>query len=105
MTNKYHAKKTIADGVTFASKREAKRYGELKLLLRAAEIAGLELQPRYDLIVNGIKVGRYTPDFTYREVKSGIRVVEESKGFRVRDYALRRNLFKALYPDLEHREV
>lgn len=109
--NKYSAVKTTVDGIEFASKKEAKRYSELKLLERAGEISGLTLQPVYILLVNGVRVGRYTPDFLYHELakknysaKSKL-VVEECKGFKVRDYVLRRNVFRALNPDIEHREV
>lgn len=35
---KYHAKKTGLDGLTFDSQKEARRYAELKLLERAAEL-------------------------------------------------------------------
>ncbi|MDD3747626.1 MAG: DUF1064 domain-containing protein, partial [Anaerostipes sp.] len=43
--SKYGARKTVIDGITFDSKREAKRYQELKLLEQAGEISYLELQP------------------------------------------------------------
>ena len=36
---------------------QAKRYQELKLLERAGEIGNLETHRRFELIVNGIKVG------------------------------------------------
>lgn len=103
MPHKYHAKPTVVDDIRFASQKEANRYRELRLLERGGAIVELTLQPKYDLIVNGQKVGRYTPDFWYLE--KGKPIVEEIKGFRVRDYTLRRNVFKALYPDIEHREI
>lgn len=103
--SKYRAVKTESDGIVFASKKEAKRYGELKLLVRAGKIESLTLQPQYTLLVNGKVVGRYKPDFLYFDLETKRLVVEEVKGFRVRDYALRRNVFKALNPDIEHREI
>jgi dsDNA-binding SOS-regulon protein len=42
--NKYLNKKTEIDGITFASKKEAKRYSELKLLEKAKKIEDLQLQ-------------------------------------------------------------
>ena len=53
--NKYKAVKTTIDGITFDSKREAKRYTELKLLEKSGMITHLELQPKYDIIINGAK--------------------------------------------------
>jgi hypothetical protein len=103
--SKYRAVKTEVDGIVFSSKKEAKRYGELRLLQRAGRIEGLTCQPKYELVVNGKKVGRYTGDFSYfdRDVKK--IVVEEIKGYVVRDYPLRAKLFRALNPDIEHREI
>ena len=40
----------VIDGIEFQSKKEGKRYSELKLLERAGEISNLELQKRYELI-------------------------------------------------------
>ena len=45
--NKYSNKKVTIDGFKFDSKKEAKRYSELKLLLRANKITDLILQPKY----------------------------------------------------------
>lgn len=109
--NKYRAIPEVVDGHTFPSRKEARRYRELKLLERAGKIMHLTLQPRYELVVNGKKIGRYTGDFLYIELvkanysKAGKTVLEECKGVKVRDYVLRRNLFCALFPDIEHREV
>ena len=78
--NKYHAKRCFVDGHWFASGREAARYRELRLLEQAGEIQALRLQPRFDLLVSGHKVGEYRADFAYLE--RGEPVVEDSKGFR-----------------------
>lgn len=100
--NKYGAKKTVVDGITFASKAEARRYGELKLLEKAGEIRHLELQPKFDLTVNGEKIGRYVADFRYREGTES--VVEDVKGFKTPVYRLKKALVKALY-GIEIRET
>lgn len=109
--NKFGAKKTnCAGGHTHDSKKEAKRCDELHLLLRAGEIAELEQQPQFWFAIhgqqlkhkNGRRVG-YCGDFQYRE---GDRmVVEEVKGFAARDWPLRAAVFRALYPEIELREV
>ncbi len=101
--SKYKAVKTAVDNLLFDSKREAKRYGELKLLERAGQIRNLELQPVFPLIVNGTKVCEYRADFVYFEGER--RIIEDSKGFRTPAYKLKRRLLLAVYPGLDHREV
>ena len=65
------------DGVVFASKKELKRYAELRLLQRAGEVQDLELQPEFRVSINGQHYCTYTADFAYTE--KGERVVEELK--------------------------
>ena len=48
---KYRAVPTVIDGIRFASKAEARRYGELRLLEQAGEIRDLVRQPRFALYV------------------------------------------------------
>lgn len=93
--NKYGAVKVEVDGIKFDSKREAKRYQDLRILERAGRIESLELKPRYELVVNGVKIGRYTADFRYLEARK--LVVEDSKGDASRDYPLRKKLMLALH--------
>lgn len=102
--HKYKAQKTEIDGVTFASKAEAKRYFELKLLERAKEIFNLELQPKYDLVVNGDLVCRFIPDFRYK-TKEGRLVIEDAKGVRTPVYSIKKKLFQALFPGLSVEEI
>ena len=95
--SKYRAVKKEIDGITFASTKEARRYVELKMLCKAGEISGLELQPRYDFIIKGQKVGSYRPDFQY--YADGRLVVEDckSKATRTEAYMLRRRIMKAMF--------
>lgn len=95
MRNKYRAIKAVVDGITFDSKKEARRYGQLKLLARAGKISELKLQPRFDLIVNGCKCGFYKADFEY--IEDGKRVVEDVKGMKTPIYNLKKKLVKAIY--------
>lgn len=92
MGHKYHAQPTIVDGIKFASKAEAKRYSELKLLERAKEIGGLCCQPRYTIVVNGKKVCDYIADFSYHDGKK--YVVEDVKGVRTPLFVLKKKLFE-----------
>lgn len=87
---------TIIDGIRFASKREAKRYWELKMLERAGEIKDLRLQVRFPLVVNSIKIATYVADFCY-VAKDGKKIVEDSKGARTRTYITKKKLMQALY--------
>ena len=102
--SKYHNQKTEHNGIQFDSRKEATRYQELCLRERAGEIRNLELQPRYNLIVNGCKLGFYKADFRYEDAATGDVVVEDVKGVRTAVYQLKRKLVRALY-DIEVIEV
>lgn len=93
---KYGNRKTVADGITFASAKEARRYGELKLLERAGQISELTLQPRFPLTVGGLKVCTYVADFQYRDMLLDEIVVEDVKGHKTREYIIKSKLFRAL---------
>jgi hypothetical protein len=93
-SNKYGNVKTTVDGFAFDSKKEAARYGELKLLQRAGEIRDLELQPRFPLVVNGHKVCTYVGDFKYTEL-AGVEVIEDVKGVKTDVYRLKAKLMLA----------
>ena len=92
--NKYRARKTVVDGITFDSGKEANRYSELKLLERAKLIFDLELQVVYDLRIGGQLICKYRADFRYME--NGKTVVEDSKGCRTREYKIKKKLMRAL---------
>lgn len=92
--SKYGAVRTEVDGISFASKKEARRYADLKLLDRAGQIADLKLQPRFPLIVNGQTVCTYVADFSYRVV-GGDLVIEDAKGVQTDVFKLKRALMKA----------
>ena len=95
--HKFGAQKTVVDGIVFASKAEARRYSELALLERKGLISGLELQPRYDFEVNGVRVGFYKADFRYWDKATNKAVVEDVKGYRTDVFAIKAKLMRALY--------
>ena len=98
MATKYRNRKTLYKGIQFDSQREANRYQELELLERAGLIRSIELQPRYNFIVNGKKLKHYyKADFRYEIVQTGQSVTEDVKGFRTKDYRLKKELVEALY--------
>ena len=77
--SKYGNQETEIDGYMFDSKAEASRYFELKQMLLGGLIANLELQPKFDLTVQGVKIGTYSADFRYRDLEKGVQVVEDVK--------------------------
>jgi len=105
---KYRNKKTVVDGITFDSKKEAARYKELKMMEKAGLIEGLQRQVKFVLIpaqrepdTFGPRGGRhkgrlierehsYYADFTYYE--NGEFVVEDVKGVRTDVYRLKKAL-------------
>jgi len=93
---KYRNEKCEVDGEKFDSKKEMQYYLKLKQLLKAGEIVGLELQPKYDLLVNGTKCGFYKADFKVFW-KSGLIQVVDVKGMRTPVYQLKKKLIKAIY--------
>ena len=93
--SKYKNKPQVVDGLRFPSIREAKRYGELKLLLQSGEIRGLVLQPRYRLRIQKKLVCTYVADFSYTD-KDGKVVVEDCKGFKTSVYKLKKKLIEAI---------
>jgi hypothetical protein len=94
--SKFGNVRTLHDGINFASKREATRYAELKLLERAGEISDLKLQVRFKLAVNGEHICTYVADFTYRD-KAGRSIIEDAKGFETDVFRLKRNLMRAVF--------
>lgn len=94
---KYKNIPTEVDGIKFASKAEARRYADLKLLERAGEICFLKLQPRYPLTVEGLHVCTYVGDFEYVETKTGRVVTEDKKGVKTPAFVIKAKLFHALY--------
>ncbi len=100
--SKYHAKKESRGAITFDSMKEARRFDELMLLLRAGEIKDLKLQVNFTLMegfttIDGIKIKpiTYRADFTYTE--GDRRIVEDVKGVKTREYELKRKLMLDKY--------
>ena len=101
--NKYHARKIVIDGEQFDSIKEAKRYHELKLLEHSGEISELsrqpkfELQPKFKCRGEHYRAITYKADFRYVETLSGDVVIEDVKGFKTRDYMIKKKLFLFKY--------
>jgi hypothetical protein len=95
--SKYHAKPEIVDGIRFASQREAKRYRELRLLVKANQITALDIQPNFPILVKDVPICRYVGDFAYLDYRTGRRIVEDVKGVKTPVYRLKKKLVKAIY--------
>jgi len=108
--HKYNAKKVIVDGIMFDSKREARRYKELKMLEKAGKIKNLKLQPVFLLQEGFYRNGKairqmtYKADFEYVDEK-GRRVVEDVKGVVTKEYAIKKKLFLKKHIDVLFREL
>lgn len=86
----------------YASKREAKRAAELKLLEKAGEISHLKEQVTFVLADAATIQGRrrpslrYIADFEYCTIH-GERVVEDVKGVITDAYRIKRHLMKTVH--------
>ena len=106
--SKYGSRKITRDGITFDSLKEYRRFCELSLLEKAGAITDLKRQVEFVLIPaqrepntigkrGGIIRGKtieqkcsYVADFVYQE--NGKTVIEDTKGFRTKDYILKRKM-------------
>ena len=112
--SKYGARKSVVDGITFDSRKEANRWRELRLLERTGAIQDLRRQVKFILIPaqheftnevykKGPNKGRrkkgkllerecaYIADFVYKD-ESGNIIVEDTKGIRTTEYIIKRKL-------------
>jgi len=101
--NKFGAKKTVVDGITFDSKAESKRYSTLSLMQRAGLISDLKRQVVYALAPSVKYSGdarakpalRYVADFTY--IEGGQLVVDDTKGVITEGFRIKRHLMKSVH--------
>jgi hypothetical protein len=104
MANKYKNVKTEIDGIKFDSKKEAKRYVDLREQERYGIIKNLELQPEFLLQgkfeKNGIKhrAIKYKADFSYVEDEK--MIVEDVKGFKTEIFKIKQKLFEFKFQGL-----
>lgn len=107
--NKYHAEPVYVDGRRFASKKEAARFLELRLMEKHGLIADLETQPEFPLHVlevwrSGLPIrmttiGRFRADFRYLNLETGEIVVEDTKSdpTKTEAYRLRKRLAECIH--------
>ena len=96
---KFRNRPTEIDGHKFDSQAEGRRYEELRLLELAGEISDLRVHPKWDLVVNGALICRYTADFCYLPKGPGDYVIEDVKGGQATKtavYKIKKKLMLAL---------
>ena len=100
--SKYRNKHTWIDGICFHSRKEADRYSELKLLLKAGEIKGFCRQPEF-VLVEGNETDRavtYKADFIVLNNDDTYQI-EDVKGYEPQEWERTYKLFRLKYPKLE----
>lgn len=93
--SKFNAIAVETEHGRFDSKLEYQRFLELQLMERAGLISDLRRQIKYPLVLGDTLVCTYIADFVYLE--NGAEVVEDSKGFRTREYLMKKNLMKKIH--------
>lgn len=93
---KYRNVPVIIDGYRFPSKAEGKRYTELRDGQRAGIFSKLERQPRFPIIINGVKICDYVADFRYYDNERRREVIEDVKGVKTPEYKLKKKLVLAV---------
>jgi hypothetical protein len=99
--SKYGNKKVKADGYTFDSLIEYRRYQQLQLLVAAGEISDLEIHVPITLVeadkdASGkMSAIRYEADFRY--VENGVTVIEDTKGKRTDVFNIKWGLLRRMF--------
>lgn len=112
--NKYGNHKTRVDGMTFDSIREGRYYIYLRDLLRKGEISNLRMQVPFEVVPAVYteevvhlnrkdktvrkcvqKAVHYIADFVYTDTASGKEVVVDAKGYKTKEYILKKKMMLA----------
>lgn len=94
--SKYGNIKKVVDGIKFDSKKEAKRWGELKEYMQNGLISNLERQIKFELNEGGTFSYKYIADFVYMNLLNQ-KIVEDCKGFKTAVYKKKKKLMKKIY--------
>lgn len=90
--HKYNAVRTELDGIKFSSVKESKYYSELKLRQASGEILFFLRQTPFHLS-GGVK---YIVDFTIFKYNGEVEFVDV-KGFKTKEYLLKKKMVEDLY--------
>jgi hypothetical protein len=111
--NKYKNEITYYKDIRFSSKKEMRRYIQLKQLEKAGIIKELELQPKFLLLDTIHYKGKtypktyYIADFKYK-TKDGVEIIEDVKSkitSKDKTYRIKIKLLLYKYPNIEFREI
>lgn len=94
--SKYGNVKVERDNFKFDSIKEANYYSKLVLLQKSGEVISFELQPKFDIIINGIKCGFYKADFRVTWKSGAVKIIDV-KGMRLPVYNLKKKIIEAMY--------
>jgi hypothetical protein len=95
--NKYKNIKTVVDGIKFDSKKEASHYLVLKQKRDKNEICDLQLQPKFSISFNGVKICTYIADFRFLDLEKAEYVTQDVKGFITPVFRIKQKLVKAFH--------
>jgi hypothetical protein len=95
MRSKYKSIKTTINGITFASKREARYYQIYSRLQEVGQIKNLQIQTSIPFILNGKKIFAYKPDFEFDD-ENGHHIVDV-KGIETPVFRLKKKLIEEEY--------
>lgn len=93
LRHKFRAKPTELDGIKFTSKKEAKRYQQLKILQNSGEVLFFLRQVPFHLQA-GVK---YVCDFLVFWT-NGLVTIEDVKGVKTDMYIVKKKMVEATYP-------
>jgi hypothetical protein len=105
--SKYRSKKVKQDGITFDSRKEARRWTELQMMQAEGQISSLQRQVPF-VLAPAVKLEgetrkkpalRYVADFAYVQ-EDGVRVVEDCKSAPTRKlpaYRIKRHLMATVH--------
>ena len=92
--NKYKNERTIYDGISYASIKEANCARDLDLRKKGKDIKDWSSQIPFGLLVNEKKICRYIVDFQIIHKDNSVELVE-CKGYATRDWKIKKKLFEA----------
>lgn len=96
MVNKFRNEPKTVDGIRFASKLEANRYLQLKMMKAGGLITDFIIQQTFHLEVNGFHICRYIADFVITWADGRV-TVEDTKGVETPEFKIKKKLMLAIH--------
>lgn len=95
--NKYRAKRTVLDGVTFDSKGESQRFAFLSLMEKRGVISNLRLQVPYKMMHQDHLLTTYKADFVYDVGECEVVEDFKSSATRTQVYMLKKKMMRIMH--------